>query len=181
MPSPTDEELVARVVVGRDMNAFGELIRRHQSQLRGWLRQLCRESSLADDLAQDTFIKAFDKLHSFSGTGRFQSWLFQVGYTTFLQWRRRSKRSAEILEQLGSGNPQLRDHPPELETNVELHRLLSALRPEERQIMVLCYGFGFSHREIGDVLSMPLGTVKSHIHRSKARLRQQFDLGRTGT
>ena len=162
------------------MAAFGELVRRHQSQLRGWLRQLCRDGALADDLAQDALLHAFDKLGGFSGKGRFQSWLFRIGYTTFLQWQRRSQRGRAILDRLAN-EPARFSGGDAGEIRADLERLLAVLGEKERNIMVLCYGYGFSHAEISAVVGMPVGTVKSHIHRSKLRLRQEFDLARTGT
>ena len=96
-----EHELVARVVSSQDTRAFGELIRRHQSHVRNFLRKLSGDMSAADDLAQDCFMRAWDKLHTYSGSGSFIGWLLKIAYTTFLQSRRKSKRYAEILEQVG--------------------------------------------------------------------------------
>ena len=101
MTTSEDHQLVARVVSGQDVDAFGELIRRHQSHVRNFLRKLTGDYALADDLAQDCFMHAWDKLHTFSGRGSFIGWLLKVAYTTFLQSKRKSKRYAEILEEVG--------------------------------------------------------------------------------
>jgi RNA polymerase sigma-70 factor (ECF subfamily) len=87
-----DHRLIARVLAGRDSAAFGELVRRHQSHVRNFLRRLCGDFSLADDLAQDAFMRAWDKLNTYSGQGSFIGWLLKIAYTTFLQSRRKSKR-----------------------------------------------------------------------------------------
>ena len=97
---PSDQELVARVVALRDPDAFGQLVQRYQSQVRGWLRQLTHDPMLADDLAQDTFIRAWDKLHTFAGTGRFSAWLMKLAYSMFLQFQRKSKSNQRLLERL---------------------------------------------------------------------------------
>lgn len=86
----SDEELVARAVAARDQAAFGELVRRHQSRVRNWLRQLTRNAATADDIAQEAFIKAWNKLDSFSGQGRFAAWLMKIAYTEFLMSDRKS-------------------------------------------------------------------------------------------
>jgi RNA polymerase sigma-70 factor (ECF subfamily) len=94
-----DHQLVARVVSHQDTAAFGELVRRHQSHVRNFLRKLTGDYVAADDLAQDCFMHAWAKLQTFSGRGSFIGWLLKVAYTTFLQSKRKSKRYAEILEQ----------------------------------------------------------------------------------
>ena len=79
----TDADLLARVIVDGDQHAFGELVRRHQSPVRGLLRQLVRaDVELADDLAQETFIRAYKNIRSFRGEAKFSTWLIE-SLTTF--------------------------------------------------------------------------------------------------
>ena len=173
-PGIDDHELVAQVVARQDPNAFGELVRRHQSQVRNFLRKLCRDYVLADDLAQDAFLHAWDKLHTFRGKGTFIGWLLKVAYTTFLQSKRKSNRYSEILDEVG--------HEPggnvvEASNEVsDLDRFLAVLTEEERAVMVLSYACGLSHREIGDAADLPIGTVKSIIFRGKEKIRESFDI-----
>ena len=101
MQGRDDIELVASVVAQQDTAAFGELVRRHQSQVRNFLRKLCRDHDLADDLAQDTFLHAWGKLHTFAGHGSFIGWILKVAYTTFLQSKRKSSRYDQVLERVG--------------------------------------------------------------------------------
>ncbi len=101
MRNGEDHQLVARVVSTQDTAAFGELVRRHQSQVRNFLRKLSGDIAAADDLSQDCFMHAWAKLQTFSGRGSFIGWLLKVAYTTFLQSKRKSKRYAEILDQVG--------------------------------------------------------------------------------
>ncbi len=93
MSSTQDHALVARVVSTQDTAAFGELVRRHQSQVRNFLRKLAGDISAADDLSQDCFMHAWEKMHTYSGRGSFIGWLLKVAYTTFLQ----SKTEVEAL------------------------------------------------------------------------------------
>ena len=90
----TDQYLVALAVSSQDTAAFGELMRRHQSQIRNFLRKLSGDISAADDLAQDCFLHAWNKLQTYTGRGSFVGWLLKVAYTTFLQSKRKSKRYA---------------------------------------------------------------------------------------
>ena len=92
-----DQYLVALATGSQDTAAFGELIRRHQSQVRNFLRKLSGDFTVADDLAQDCFLHAWDKLPTYTGRGSFIGWLLKVAYTTFLQSKRKSKRYSEIL------------------------------------------------------------------------------------
>ena len=173
-----DHQLVARVVSGQDTNAFGELIRRHQSQVRNFLRRLTGDLALADDLAQDAFIHAWDKLHSYTGQGSFVGWLLRIAYTTFLQSKRRSKRYAEILQEIGETSVVTGQayNQPSAEEITDLDRLLAVLDEEERAIMIMSYACGLSHREISEAASMPVGTVKSVIFRAKEKIRTDFDI-----
>ncbi len=165
------------MVASQDTSAFGELIRRHQSQVRNFLRKLTRDDALADDLAQDCFLHVWDKIHTFSGTGSFIGWMMKIAYTTFLQSKRKSRRYLEILEQAGREA----DLAPtalqgSADTELDLETLMAALNEQERVIMIFSYACGLSHREISEATEMPAGTVKSIIHRAKEKIRTQFEL-----
>ncbi len=175
MTTSADHQLVARVVSGQDTHAFGELVRRHQSHVRNFLRKLTGDYTLADDLAQDCFLHAWDKLQTYSGRGTFIGWLLKVAYTTFLQSKRKSKRYAEILEQVGHGTAAPAYGKLADETG-DLDRFLAVLTDEERAVIVMSYACGLSHREISESLAMPVGTVKSVIFRGKEKIRTSFDI-----
>jgi len=88
----SDGQLVARVVVDDDQHAFAELVRRNQSTVRGLLRQLTRtDMALADDLAQETFIRAYKNIRSFRGDARFSTWLYRIAYNWFREDARKRK------------------------------------------------------------------------------------------
>ena len=177
MSDHEDRNLVARAVSSQDTAAFGELIRRHQSHVRNFLRKLSGDYTLADDLAQECFIHAWDKLHTFSGRGTFIGWLLKVAYTTFLQSKRKSKRYAEILDEVGQvANQESRAHTMPADEVSDLDRFLAVLTEEERAIMVMSYACGLSHREISDATDMPVGSVKSVIFRGKEKIRMNFDI-----
>ena len=172
-----DIDLIARLVAQQDSAAYGELVRRHQSQVRNFLRKLCRDRELADDLAQDSFLHAWEKLHTYAGHGSFIGWLLKVAYTTFLQSKRKSSRYDDILEKMGhlaeAGGS---THTVESVELSDLDRFLAVLTEEERAVMILSYACGLSHREIGDAAEMPIGTVKSIIFRGKQKIRDSFEI-----
>jgi len=150
------------VVAQQNPAAFGELVRRHQSQVRNFLRKLTRDTVLADDLAQDAFLHAWNKLHTYSGKGTFIGWLLKVAYTTFLQSKRKSSRYNEILEEAGHDADARSSRQTEESDEIsDLDKFLAVLT---------------SHREIGDAADLPIGTVKSVIYRSKEKIRESFDI-----
>ncbi len=146
--------------------------------MRNFLRKLTGGSSdEADDLAQECFLHAWDKLQTYSGRGSFIGWLLKVAYTTFLQSKRKSKRYAEVLDEAGHvAELESRSYTQNSEEVSDLDKLLEVLTEEERAIMIMSYACGLSHREICDATGLPLGTVKSVIFRSKEKIRTCFDI-----
>ena len=172
-----DQSLVTLAVASQDTAAYGELIRRHQSQVRNFLRKLAADPVEADDLSQETFLHAWDKLQTYSGRGSFIGWLLKVAYTTFLQSKRKSKRYSEVLKEVGYvAEQQSRSYTQDADEVSDLDKLLAVLTEEERAIMVMSYACGLSHREIGDATGLPVGTVKSIIFRGKEKIRTNFDI-----
>jgi RNA polymerase sigma-70 factor, ECF subfamily len=168
----SDEELVARAVAAGDAAAFGRLVERHQSAVRNWLRHLCRDAARGDDLAQETFIAAWRNLGGFSGKGRFSSWLMKIAYHAFLQSNRREssrRRLGEAHMEVDAPGP---SHEPG--ARADLERMLALLSQDEQRSLVLCYAHGLSHGEVAEVMELPLGTVKSHIRRGSAKIRERF-------
>ena len=160
-----------------DTAAFGELIRRHQSQVRNFLRRLTGDISTADDLAQDCFLHAWNKLQTFTGRGSFIGWLLKVAYTTFLQSKRKSKRYREVLDEAAYvAAIESRSYTQQSDEVSDLDKLLAVLTEDERAIIVMSYACGLSHREISDVTGLPTGTVKSVIYRSKEKIRNNFEI-----
>jgi RNA polymerase sigma-70 factor (ECF subfamily) len=172
-----DQYLVALAVSSQDTAAFGELMRRHQSQIRNFLRKLSGDISAADDLAQDCFLHAWNKLQTYTGRGSFVGWLLKVAYTTFLQSKRKSKRYAEILDEAGQVRDlQGQNHTRQVDEAPDLEKFLAVLTEEERAVMLMSYACGLSHREISATTEIPVGTVKSIIFRGKEKIRTSFDI-----
>ena len=172
-----DQYLVALAVGSQDTAAFGELIRRHQSQVRNFLRTLSRDRFVADDLSQECFLHAWDKLQTYSGRGSFIGWLLKVAYTTFLQSKRKSKRYTEVLDEAAYvAQTESRSYTEASNEVSDLDKLLAVLTQEERAVMIMSYACGLSHREISEATGMPVGTIKSVIFRGKEKIRTRFDI-----
>ena len=173
-----EEELVARAIATGDPADYEELIRDYQSDVRNWLRHLTGDPAWADDLAQETFIRAWERLHTIADARKFKAWVMKIAYNMFLQSRRSQGRQTRLADALGREYQAAENHgtPSPNADLADLPRMLAALTREERIAMVLCYAYGMSHREIAELTEMPLGTVKSHIRRGAARIRDRFDI-----
>jgi RNA polymerase sigma-70 factor (ECF subfamily) len=163
----TDASLIARVQHADDRVAFGELVRRHQPMVRGFLRRMLGGApELADDLSQETFIKAYRGLRAYRGDATFPSWLCAIAVNELrAEWRRRARRD-ELLEE----EPMVSDVDPGLAR--DLSRALASLPEAQRAALVLCYEHGLTHEEAAAAMACPLGTLKSHVERGKVRLRR---------
>jgi RNA polymerase sigma-70 factor (ECF subfamily) len=166
-----DNELVALVVATKNAEAFGELVRRHQGLVRAMLTRMCNNHALAEDLAQDAFIRAYDKIDSFKGTGTFKSWLCSIAYTEFLKSARKRKSTERAMERFKTEQDDDVEQPRDMGSVVDLDRALATLKEEERTLVVMCYSCGMSHSEASEATGMPLGTVKSHVNRGRAKLK----------
>jgi len=169
--SLTDADLVARALLDDDQHAFSELVRRHQSAVRGLLRQLTRtDAALADDLAQEAFLKAYKNIRSFRGEAKFSTWLYRIAYNCFREEARKRKELVGIDEtQLeAEQDPQTVD--PALRH--DLAQALQLLPIHERTAILLCCQNGLSHDEASRVLDIPLGTVKTNVLRGREKLKK---------
>jgi RNA polymerase sigma-70 factor (ECF subfamily) len=161
---------VARVLLDGDRNAFEQLLRRHQGMVRAQLRRLLRgDADGADDLAQETFLLAWRKLDQFRGEARFSTWLYRIAYSCFLQAYRKRPRFPDDAD---DGEAE-RLPAPEQATDLQLdfERGMRRLSPAEQAVLLHCVQMELSHEETAYVLAMPLGTVKTHATRGKAKLK----------
>lgn len=165
--SDDDSALIAEIRNGSE-RAFNVLIDRHQQAVRGFLRRLLADVSDADDLAQETFIVAWTRPGSYRGEASVRSWLCAIAWRkardaqrAWFRRRAREARWAGDVEQIAAA--------PSPESAV-VDRALAALPIEQRAAVVLCLIQDFSHAEAARILGAPLGTVKSHVARGKARL-----------
>ena len=166
-----DSELIARAVCDDDRAAFGELVQRHQSAVRRFLRQLTRgDEAWADDLAQETFITAHRRLNGFRGDAKLLSWLLGIAHNEFRNARRRRREEAQEYPA-----DRIDEQAPDPAHTTALRQDVSAallrLSSDEQAALHLCYQHGLSHDEAATALVWPIGTVKTHVARGKEKLR----------
>jgi len=150
--------------------AFSRLVERHQQFLRAFLRRTCGDWALADDLAQETFLTAWERIDGLQSGASVRAWLCGIGYNKHLtairsRGRDRAREAAYEAE---------KPPPPAAmtEERLALEAAMAELPPDQRACVALCLAADFSHQEAADSLGLPLGTVKSHVTRGRARLCQ---------
>lgn len=153
-----------------DREAFADLVRRRQSWIRNLLRRLSGDVTLADDLAQQTFLTAYEKLSQLRRSDRFGSWLKQIAVTTWLQ----QIRGVDLLMEAGDDIETLPETAGGSHIGIDLDSALATLPSPQRLCVVLAYHEGMPHGEIAEATGMPLGTVKSHVRRGAMRLRERL-------
>jgi RNA polymerase sigma factor (sigma-70 family) len=173
----SDADLLARVLQSEDPNAFGELVRRYQSPVRAFLLRMTRgDAHQADDLAQETFVRAWRKLDQFRGTGRFSTWLFGIAINELRSRARRDRRLRfEAPEDLAA-DMDLAAERPNPGVRLDVNDALQRLTPAERAALVLCCQNGLTHEEAAQALNCPLGTVKTNVLRGKEKMRKWLQL-----
>lgn len=164
-----DTKLVGQAQAG-STGAFAQLVNAHQQAVRAFLRRLSGSHAEADDLAQETFIAAWQNLSRFDRARDFRLWLMGLAYKKHLNARRslfrRMRRDAAAIE----GASETASPYPAADARLDVSRALGELPPDQRAAVALCLGEEFSHAEAAEILGLPLGTVKSHVARGKDRL-----------
>ena len=167
-----DVELAALAAAG-GRDAFGELARRHGSAVRALLRRMGAEPALADDLAQDAFLTAYERIAEFRGEGAFAGWIKRIAARLYLKrWKRRA--SLDPVAELDEPGDATSQDEVLAAGRLDLDAALATLSPAERLCVSLCYGAGLSHAETAETLKVPLGTVKSHVKRGMDKLKQRL-------
>jgi RNA polymerase sigma factor (sigma-70 family) len=151
-------------------SAFAQLVNLHQQGVRAFLRRLSGSHAEADDLAQETFLSAWQTIARFDGTRDFRLWLMGLAYRKHLaarrSWFRRMRRDAAAIE----GADETASPYPAADARLDLTRALAELPADQRAAVALCLGEEFTHAEAAEILGLPLGTVKSHVTRGKDKL-----------
>jgi RNA polymerase sigma-70 factor (ECF subfamily) len=170
-----DCALVERAAAGENA-AFAELVRRHESRVRGLLVRLTSDRTLADDLAQEVFLRAFRGLPGFERRARFSTWLYRIAYNVFLNFRARTRVAVPLPAGFEDQTPAPSERADASGSDLrkDLRAAIETLPDRYRTVVTLFYLEDISYPEIAEVLDLPLGTVKTHLHRAKRMLRSQL-------
>lgn len=168
MSTISDISLVTRAAVLHDNRAFDKLVLKYQSPIRRFfLHQTLGDEQLSDDLAQDTFIKAYINISKFKGLSAFSTWLYRVAYNVFLDYTRR-QRPTQDVDAIAAQNRFADTADSNL--RIDIYDALRRLNDNERTCITLQLIDGYKIDKISEIVNMPVGTVKSHISRGKDKL-----------
>lgn len=182
---PNDEEL-ARLAAGGSEAAFRILVERYHRPIYSLLVRIVRQSESAEDLAQETFVKAWKALARFDAERKFSSWIFKIAHNSALDSLRRQGIDTVSLDAPLGDSTEAPELPADPAAEDPLRRLvardsgraleaaIAELRPQYREILLLRFQEGLAYEEIAEVLSIPLGTVKIHIFRARAELARKM-------
>jgi RNA polymerase sigma-70 factor (ECF subfamily) len=169
---------VAQALAG-SQSAFEQIVRRYQRPVISLIARMTSDRMLAEDLAQETFVKAFRNLAAFDTTRRLSSWLFRIAHNTAIDALRRSHPPSVSIDGTRGGHERPPAEPavPPMPDPVEratlaraLDAALARLRPEYRAAVTLRYDEGLSFEEVGQVMGIPETTARSHVHRARKEL-----------
>lgn len=172
-----DAALILAVRERDDRDAFAELVRRHQSRVRVVLLRMVRgDAALADDLAQETFVLAWRNLRHFRFEARFSTWLYRIAFNA---WQTEARRKREVLLDAdvdldAIGIEERAADLPDIVSRIDLERAMETLSDGERAALAACYYADLTHEEAAQALGIPVGTVKTHVLRGKAKLRARL-------
>ena len=182
-----DKELAALAARGREA-AFRELLVRYERPVFSLVFRMVRDRTLAEDLAQEAFIRAFNAIDSYKSSYKFSNWIFKIANNHTIDYLRKKKldtisihgsphaRTAEDTERTSLDLEARGETPAEYvehrELGGQIENAIAGLRPEYRSVVLLRHVEGHSYDEIAEILELPLGTVKTYLHRARNELKQ---------
>ena len=182
----SDKELASLAAKGRQA-AFGELLRRYQRPIFSLVFRMVRDRSLAEDLAQEAFIRAFSAVGSYDPRYKFSSWIFKIANNHTIDHLRKRKldtvsidgsphaQTAEEEERtrlvVESTDESPQEYVEHRELGDQIEHAIGELRPEYRTAILLRHVEGYAYDEISEIMDLPLGTVKTYLHRARSELK----------
>lgn len=181
---PQEDQVLIRQTLDGQTAAFGELVRKYQNRLYNGMVHMLRNEMEAEDVVQDAFILALTKLSSFHGNSAFFTWLYRIAYNVAVSRIRRRKPTVSLT--LGGEDAR----PMEFEGNApapdermrrvedagQLQQALDGLSEEHRNVLVLREMQELDYEAISEILDLPIGTVRSRLHRARSQLKQQLEI-----
>lgn len=174
-----ESQLVIRSQNG-DQNAYEKLYKANVGKVYALCLRLCGQKELAEDLTQESFIRAWQKLASFRGDSKFSSWLFRLTSNVVIgHLRKHNKWQIDSLDDAGSYETKLLEQAQSYERPFGIHQEidkgLRCLSDTARVVLIMYEYLGFQHNEISEITGMAIGTSKTHLHRARTTLKAQAE------
>ncbi len=180
MDRAAERELIRKAAAG-DRKAAGACVRAYQGHLYAYILRLSGRPEVAEDIVQEAFVRALTNLDRFDDRYRFSTWLFTIARRLYINamQKRKPVYQTEVISTLSSrpNRPETATIDAEISTNArdEIQRALQSLPEDQREVVVLFHQFDWSIAQIARHMDMPQGTVKSHLHRGRRRLREALE------
>jgi len=175
-----DARLIDDSLAG-DTASFGALVRKYQDRLFNTMVHVAGSREEAEDVVQDAFVKAFVKLKTFQGNSAFYTWLYRIAFNVSVSRKRRKRPepSVDASRDVIGSDPADPEEAPSVrlereESIAQVRRALAALGEEQRGILLLREMEGYTYEEISAVLDLPIGTVRSRLHRARLQFRDEL-------
>jgi RNA polymerase sigma-70 factor (ECF subfamily) len=174
--SADDRELIAASLQGRT-SAFGELVTRYQDRLYNTVYRLVENGEDARDIVQEAFLSAFQSLRSFKGDSLFFTWLYRIAVNAAMSYKRKPRLvhlpgGEGLAEPCQTSDASRPEHAMEMaEEEKRVHAALNRLSPEHRAVLVMKDMEGQKYEEMAEILQVPIGTVRSRLHRARLEMR----------
>jgi RNA polymerase sigma-70 factor (ECF subfamily) len=181
---PTEEELIARAA-GGDQHAYGVLVERYSDFVYTVVLRVVGSAEDAEDVAQEAFVRAHRALPRFRGDSKFSSWLYRIAVNRALTHLKRRKRRPATVEMTASPRVEAevrsrhaeddpRRHMLDREFRARVRAAVAKLPPRYRAAVTLFYLEERSYKEVAETLGVPMGTLKTHLHRARAMLKNEL-------
>ncbi|MDF2936613.1 MAG: polymerase sigma factor SigY [Paenibacillaceae bacterium] len=158
-----------------DKQALQLLLQTHYTFLVRYLVKITLQPHLAEDLAQETMLRCMEKIRLYNGKSKFSSWMMTIASRLFIDYTRKQKRERLLLEQEQAVRKLKWQGQQSGEAGTEIWEALASLDEEHRVSVILKHYYGYAYEEIGDILSIPAGTVKSRVHNGLRALRKELE------
>jgi len=162
------EPALIRAAAAGDLRAFEQLVRAYQQHVWRFLRRLMGDAAVAEDITQETFLRVFRRLPTYSFESKFSTWVFQIARNAGIDELRSRQRRTRLASIVRASPPVPSAAPPEM--RVEIEAALASLPVDLRETVVLVEVLGLRYREVSTVLGVPEGTVKSRMFAARSRL-----------
>lgn len=168
-----DETNLVRAAVGGSVDAFTQLLRRYDDQMRALAFSMTGAATAMDDVLQNAYLKAFRSIGSFKSQSSFKTWLWRIVFNSAMDEARHSKSSAHIVEIESVVETAVNE---DVSLRLDIDAALQRLSPEHRAVVLLIDGEGFDYQSAADLLDIPAGTVSSRINHARKALRELLAL-----
>jgi len=172
----TDEEII-KLVVGGDVERYGEIISRYEKRLRGFVKKLIGNNLEVDDIVEDSLISAYQNLRGFDAKQQFSSWILRIAHNKTVDFikKKKTKIISDGIDDFKDNKKLIEDLEIEKENNIELHRAIEKLELKYREVIVLYFFEEKSYEEISDILHTSVSNVGVMMMRAKEKIKKYYE------